>query len=199
AVSCKKSRRDFICNDDLLNESGGPVNFKQTEFKLELSERQIGMAETKSAYIALLISRHIQFVHGEDPKAKDFVSKLKKRERDWLKAAEVSKQEVDIAYELVEFCDAFSLLICQGLVQPEGRKIEISKGPDGRAYEMYASGDGLVVEPWPFETSSFNVSWECRTVSQLSFTNVAEFRDLVTGADVIAQHLSFFPAIKSDR
>jgi len=181
-------------NEDLLNESGGPVNFKQTGFNLELSERLIGMAETKSAYIALLISRHIQFVHGEDPKSKGFISDLRKRERDWLKAAGVSRKEVDLAYELVEFCDAFSLLICQGLVQPEGRKIEISKGPDGRAYEMYASGEGLVVEPWPFERSSFDVSWECRTVSQLSFTGVAEFREQVAKADVIARHLKLFSA-----
>ncbi|MES2458897.1 MAG: DUF3891 family protein [Bacteroidota bacterium] len=109
-------------NEDLLNESGGPANFKQTAFNLELSERLIGMAETKSAYIALLISRHIQFVHGEDPGVKDFISVLKKRERDWLKAAAISKQEVDLAYELVEFCDAFSLLVCQGLIQRKAGK-----------------------------------------------------------------------------
>ncbi|RZM26338.1 MAG: DUF3891 family protein [Pedobacter sp.] len=181
-------------NDDLLNESGGPVNFKQTGFKQELAQRLIGMAETKSAYIALLTSRHIQFVHGDDPKAKDFITGLKKRERDWLKAAGVNRQQVDLAYELVEFCDAFSLLICQDLVQPEGRKIEISSGPDGRAYEMYASGKGLVVEPWPFELSSFEVSWECRTLSQLSFTGLAEFREQVAKAAVVTRHLTLFDA-----
>lgn len=179
-------------NDELLNEAGGPVNFKHTNFKQELGERLIGMAETKSAYIALLISRHIQFVHGADPKAKGFVADLKKWESGWLKAAGVRGQEVDTAYELVEFCDAFSLLICQGLVQPEGRKIEISKGPDGRAYEMHASGVGLIVDPWPFEIDSFVVSWESRTVSQLSFANVAEFRQAVMKAQVVSQQLKLF-------
>ncbi|MES2458898.1 MAG: hypothetical protein V4594_25330 [Bacteroidota bacterium] len=59
---------------------------------------------------------------------------------------------------------------------------------------MYASGDGLVVEPWPFETSTFEVSWECRTVSQLSFATVAEFREQVAKADVVAQRLKLFAA-----
>jgi len=181
-------------NADLLNESGGPVNFKQTGFKLEYGQRLIGMAETKSAYIALLISRHIQFVHGDDPMAKTFIKGLKKREGLWLKAAGIDKQEVDQAYELVEFCDAFSLLICQGLVQPEGRKIEISKGPDGKAYEMYASGEGVIVKPWPFEIDSFVICWESRTISQLSFTSVAEFREQVSSAETIAQTLKFFRA-----
>ena len=181
-------------NEDLLNEVGGPVNFKQTDFKLEYGQRLIGMAETKSAYIALLISRHIQFVHGVDPKAKTFINGLKKKEGHWLKAAGIDRQEVDQAYELVEFCDAFSLLICQGLVQPEGRKVEISKGPDGRSYEMHASVDGLIVAPWPFEIDSFVVRWESRTISQLSFTSVAEFREQVTKAEVVAQEIKLVKA-----
>jgi len=179
-------------NDDLLNEAGGPVNFTQTGFKPELCKRLIGMAETKSAYVALLISRHIQFVYGEDPKAKNFISALKKREQDWLKTAVLRGKEVDTAYELVQFCDAFSLLICQGLVQPEGRKIEISRGPEGRAYDMHASGVGLIVDPWPFEIDSFVVSWESRTVSQLSFTSVADFREQVVKAPVVSHWLKLF-------
>ncbi|MHA4896271.1 DUF3891 family protein [Pedobacter sp. PWIIR3] len=181
-------------NQDLLNEAGGPANFKQTDFKLDYGERLIGMAETKSAYIALLISRHIQFVHGQDPRAKTFISGLKKREGNWLKAAGIRKQEVDQAYELVEFCDAFSLLICQGLVQPEGRKIEISNGPDGGAYEMHASGNGLIVSPWPFEVDSFVISWESRTISQLSFASTAEFREQFCKASVVTHQLEIFRA-----
>jgi hypothetical protein len=179
-------------NEDLLNEAGGPIDFKQTSFKREFAKRLIDMAETKSAYIALLISRHIRFVHGEDPKAKEFIADLKKSEKEWLKIAGVRGPEVDSAYELVEFCDAFSLLICQGLVQPEGRKIEISRGPDSKAYEMHASGDGLIVDPWPFDVDSFVVSWESRTVSQLSFANVAEFRAAIKKMDVLTQKLRLF-------
>jgi len=52
-------------NDNLLNDQGGPINFKNTDFELSYGKRLMAMAETKSAYIALLISRHIQFVHGK--------------------------------------------------------------------------------------------------------------------------------------
>lgn len=176
-------------NTDLLNEAGGPVNFKQTGFKLEYGERLIDMAETKSAYIALLISRHIQFIHGEDLNAKTFIRGLKKKEKNWLLVAGVKTQDVDRAYELLEFCDAFSLLICQGLVQPEGRKIEISKGPDGRAYEMRASGNDLIVEPWPYDVDSVVLSWESRTLSQLSFKSVELFRKAVIDANPVTHQL----------
>lgn len=176
-------------NDDLLNEQGGPVNFKQIEFNLEYAQRLIGMAETKSTYIALLISRHIQFVHGNDPKAKTFISGLKKRENVWMKASCSNISEVDRGYELLEFCDAFSLLICQKLVQPEHRKIEISKGPDGKAYEMWADADVVIVSPWPFEISSILLSWESRTLSQLSFKSVSEFKTAIEKSQVVTHEL----------
>lgn len=179
-------------NDDLLNEAGGPVNFKQTSFKLEFGQRLIALAETKSTYIALLISRHIQFVHGEDPNAKSFIHELKKREKNWLKASGSSPDEISRGYELLEFCDAFSLLICQNMVQPEHRKIEISTGPDGTAYEMYAAVDGVIVEPWPFEIDSLVLTWESRSLSQLSFKDVIEFRQSILNSDVLSHELKLF-------
>lgn len=176
-------------NDDLLNDMGGPVNFKQTGFRMDYAKRLIAMAETKSAYIASLISRHIQFVHGSDPKAKGFIRSLKAREKTWCRISKVSALEVTRAYELLEFCDAFSLLICQGLVQPEHRKIEISNGPEGKKYVMHTAEDALVVESWPFETDSFMLYWESRTLAELSFKSVEGFRTAVNGADVIVHQL----------
>lgn len=164
-------------NQDLLNKQGGPVNFKMTGFKKEYGTRLMQMAETKSAWVALMISRHIQFVHGEDPKALAFIAALKKREKVWMKALSVSADEVDSAYELLEFCDAFSLLICQLAIQPQQRKMDISTGPDGIMYTVFAKSDQvLVVDPWPFELDEFKISYESRTVSQLHFKNVGEFR-----------------------
>ncbi len=172
-------------NDNLLNDQGGPVNFKNTDFELSYGERLIAMAETKSAYIALLISRHIQFVHGKDPKAQKFISNLITKEKSWTKFAHTSKREVDRSYALLEFCDAFSLLICQGLVQPEQRKIEISNGPDGKIYDMHSRGERLIVFPWPFETNLFSVTYESRTLSALTFQSTAQFRRAVEQAEVV--------------
>jgi len=176
-------------NEDLLNPSGGPINFNTTSFKKEYADRLIAMAETKSAYIALLITRHILFVHGPDPKAASFIKALREREKKWIHVAQSSKEEVRRGYELLEFCDAFSLLICQQQIQPEQRKIEISSGPDGTAYEMHAVGEGLKVNPWPFEETSFVVSYESRILPQLAFKSTAEFRKMIADAEVKTHHL----------
>jgi hypothetical protein len=178
--------------DDLLNDKGGPVNFKETEFRQDYCETLIKMAETKSVYIALLTSRHIRFVHGDNENAKHFCEQLEKQEKDWLKISGLKLPDVISAYELLQFCDAFSLLICQGLVQPEQRKIEISKGPDGRAYEMHSSGDGKIsVSPWPFDEPKFTVGYESRTLSKLVFTDVEDFRKEVLFAEVNVKSLDF--------
>lgn len=177
-------------NNDLLNDLGGPVNFKETEFRGDYANRLIAMAETKSAYVALLLSRHVQFVHGNNPEATGFITKLKKREKDWLKISGATVSDVGSAYELLEFSDAFSLLICQQLVQPERRKIEISKGPDGKAYEMFTNKNGICVSPWPFDVESFMVTWESRTILQLTFSNLEEFREAIKKTDVTTHQLT---------
>lgn len=172
-------------NDDLLNEHGGPVNYKMTSFRKDYCERQLEMALTKSRYISLLIARHIHFVHGNDPRAKAFCKDLAKKERSWLADTRATKEDIDASYELLEFCDAFSLLICQGLIQPEKRKIEISNGPDGAIYTLFAASDkSLIVEKWPFEPKEFKISYESRTLSQLSFKSVASFKKAVDLAKV---------------
>ena len=176
-------------NKDLINENGGPINFKDTDFDQEKCDKQLAMAETKSAYIALLVSRHTQFLHGAEPRAKEYIADLKKREKIWMKVAGISEEELCRGYELLEFCDAFSLLICQGLVQPEQRSIEISNGPDGTPYKMHAEKDKLIVEPWPFEVPSFKVSYELRTLAQLSFKTSEELRGLLADSMPVLQEM----------
>ncbi len=172
-------------DDQLLNENGGPVNFKMTGFREAFCERQVNMALTKSRYVALLTARHIHFVHGNDPAAKTFCQELSRKEKVWLAESGSSKREVDASYELLEFCDAFSLLICQGLIQPEQRKIEISNGPDKKPYTFFMAKDGsLVVEDWPFQPDVFKIVYESRTLTQLSFKDVGSFKKAVNLAKV---------------
>jgi len=171
-------------NDKLLDNNGAPLNFKETTFETNKAQRLIDMAETKSSYIALLISRHLQFVHGDDPTSKDFLKKLLHKEKSWLQTAGTTVKEIDRSYGLLEFCDAFSLLLCQGLVQPEGRRIQIGNGPDRRSYDMHMDNGKLKVTPWPFEDTSFVVSYESRTINQLSFAHDKDFRSAIRAAKV---------------
>ena len=168
----------------LIDGNGAPINFKETTFDLEASTRLIDMALTKSRFITLLLNRHIRFTHGEDPSAKEFVSMLQKQERTWLKEAGIKKKDLDMAYELLEFCDAFSLLICQSLIPPEGRKLEISCGPDGIFYNLFEKDSAIIVEPWPFSVDKFEVGFEWRTIKQLKFDSDDQFRQMLKVSDV---------------
>ncbi len=172
-------------DEQLLNENGGPVDYRMTRFRKDYCERQLKMALTKSRYIALLIARHIHFVHGAEPLAKAFCKDLEKKERIWIKESGATAVEIFASYELLEFCDAFSLLICQNQIQPEQRKIEISNGPDGQSYSFFKHDDGaLIVEDWPFQLDEFKIVYESRTLSQLSFKDVPSFKKAVDLARV---------------
>ena len=177
-------------NKNLIDANGAPLNFKATTFEKDKSQRLIDMAQTKCAYIALLQSRHLHFVHGKDPGAQTFLKRLGKSERNWLKTAGTTPDEVDHSYQLLEFCDAFSLLLCQQLIQPEGRRIQIGTGPDQRSYDLFQNGDQLHVSPWPFEEDRFEVSYESRTLSQLSFSSSKALKSAIQKADTNTHRLN---------
>jgi hypothetical protein len=179
-------------NEDLLNENGGPVNFKMSVFRRSQSERLLNMAITKGRYVALLIAKHINFVHGNDPEGKRFCAEVKKNEQRWLKEAKTTAAALNSSYELLEFCDALSLLICQDMIQPEQRRIEISSGPDGKSYSLYSGpNQELIVEEWPFEVSEFTVNFESRHVKQLAFKDVQTFRKAVFDSEVHLHEITF--------
>jgi len=175
----------------LLTISGGPKNFVMTRFEKEYASRLMTMALTKGRYIGLLVARHMNFLYSADPAGRRFCAELKKQEPTWLKEAKASVQELDASYRLLEFCDAFSLLICQGMVQPEQRRMEISDGPDGKFYELFSDESGaLIVEGWPFEVPEFQISYESRLVEQLEFKSEAEFRKALRESPVVVNELT---------
>ena len=177
---------------DLLEETGGPKNFKAIPFDEAYCERLLNLSLAKGRYIALMIARHISFLYGQDPHAQSYCSDLKKREIKWIKEANTKAEEVDKSYQLLEFCDALSLLICQQAVQPEKRNIEISKGPDGKSYQLSAKDNQqLTVSPWPFEPDTFTVSYESRLLTQLTFTDSEEFKALFFSAPVDLHQVIF--------
>ncbi len=161
----------------LLTPAGGPLNLGMGTFDEKLSKLLMNMAITKSSFTALLILKHIHFTHGGDPKAIAFLKSQKKKESMWLKSANVTIGEVNQAYEILEFCDAFSLLICKEVIQNEKRKMEISTGPDGRMFSVFAGNDCLIVKPWPFEPKEFEVAFEIRRINKLTFKSDHEFRN----------------------
>jgi hypothetical protein len=174
-----------LANPEINPGTGGPTNFKMKAFDVGYCDRLLELAFAKGRYIGMLIARHIHFLYKEDQASKSYCEKLKQNEDKWLAEAGATSEEIAASYELLEFCDAFSLIICQGLMQPENRKMEISSGPDGLSYELTMPEPGkLCVTPWPFEQKSFQVNYESRCIGQLTFKNAAELKKKLNAADV---------------
>ena len=185
AIACHDDQNLEFEDREQLQAAGGPMSFKMNSFDKNYSDHLLNMGMARSRYIGLLMARHLIFLYGDDPKAKVYSKQLKTKERVWLKQAEISTGELDHAYQLLEFCDAFSLLICRNLVQPEQRTMEISKGPDNNPYELSQQDAGqLRVSPWPFSVDKFDLSYELRVVKQLSFTSDQAFHKALLAAPV---------------
>ncbi len=175
--------------DDLITEKGGPVNFKMKTFELPHCLQMIDFSLSKSRYIALLTSMHINFLHVKEaqtnPEAKAFLQEQEKLRETWRNELKISLDEAEKTYALLEWCDAFSLLICQKLYQPEQRSIEISNGPDEQGNQLVQLDAGtLTVKPWPFEAEKFFIRYDSRMISKLSFADSADFKRCLLAAEV---------------
>lgn len=185
---------EFASDESLLNNNGGPLNFKMRKFEKKKCDELLQMALSKSTYIALLTSRHIQFLHedSEDQIARKYCRNLKKLDKKWIKIAACTEDEVNHAYAILQWCDALSLLICQQLIQPEDRKIEVSAGPENQSYRLHSPEENVLsVHPWPFESENFGIHYESKTISQLEFKSENEFRDLLKSTVPILHRYQF--------
>jgi predicted transcriptional regulator len=176
--------------DDLLTLQGGPVDFKMKRFEPEHSQRLHDFSVSKSRYIALLTSMHMVFLYAREtninPLVKPFLAEQEKLQKAWRKALKITQKEATRIYGLLEWCDAFSLLLAQHEVQPENRTIEVSRGPDKRQYKLMQNSNGsLTVKPWPFDEKRFSLSLESRKLATLQFKSCEQFKKELAEADVV--------------
>jgi hypothetical protein len=175
--------------ENLLTETGGPLNFAMKKFDLAHCRELSTLTISKSRYIALLTSLHMDFLYrkevAENEAAKVFLKEQQKLREGWRKELGMTAEELKKIYTLLEWCDALSLLLCQGQLQPEKRATEISTGPGGVLHHLSQVGEtDLTIQPWPFEAKSFDLYFEYRIISQLQFKNNAEFRAAFLAAPV---------------
>lgn len=178
-----------LAGEKLLTEAGGPLHFAMKQFDLQHCLQLSTLTLTKSRYIALLTSLHMEFLHAKEARqnkiAAGFLQDQKALRKQWRQQLGISEEESKKIYCLLEWCDAFSLLICQNLVQPEKRGIEISSAANGSVYQLYQTQpQTLTVAPWPFEVNDFEVRYETRHIAQLKFETSAEFRAAFLDAEI---------------
>ena len=192
AIAEHDDAENELDGENLITGTGGPLNFAMKRFDLAHANKLASLTITKSRYIALLTSMHMTFLYGKDQGdiagARAFLEEQKRLQERWRKELGLSKEEVLRIYDLLEWCDALSLLICKGDMQPEQRGLEISTGPDKKMYRLVQVNEAtLSVEPWPFEQDSFTINYETRMIPQIQFDSSEAFRKAFLEAEVSEQ------------
>ncbi|OAQ41695.1 hypothetical protein A5893_00870 [Pedobacter psychrophilus] len=181
-----------------LTQAGAPRHFivsdgsKKTDLKRQINVMEI--ATSKSQLNALLTSLHIDFISEDngDKKLEAFLKEQGKIRKNILKHLDIDQNYADRLYRFVEWCDAFSLLICMDKIQPEGRKMEISKSPDGDMNQVsYKAENVITVSPWVFKNDTFKVFYEYKIVEQLKFDSIEEFDKVCKAAEVQREEFIF--------
>jgi len=184
-----------------LTEAGAPRHFMVSDDskKSDLTQQVnvIEISSSKSQLNALLTSLHMKFLYGgrKDGEDKELDAFLKDQEKfrvNALKNLDIDKKYADRLYRFLEWCDAFSLLICMDKIQPKGRKMEISRSPDGDMNQtFYKTNNDITVEPWVFKNDSFKVFYEYKILEQLKFNSVEEFNEVCKNTPVQRQEFIF--------
>ena len=184
-----------------LTEMGVPRHFmvsdEATKFDLTQKLSVMELSSSKSQLNALLTSLHMKFLYsGEQRKTDkdldDFLKDQEKFRNSILKDLEIDKKYADRLYRFMEWCDAFSLLICMDKIQPEGRKMEISQSPDGDMNQtFYTPSNEISVQPWCFKNDTFKVFYEYKIIEQLKFDSIEEFDTVCRATPVQREEFVF--------
>ena len=184
-----------------LTEMGVPRHFmvsdEATKFDLTQKLSVMELSSSKSQLNALLTSLHMKFLYsGEQRKTDkdldDFLKDQEKFRNSILKDLEIDKKYADRLYRFMEWCDAFSLLICMDKIQPEGRKMEISQSPDGDMNQtFYTPSNEISVQPWCFKNDTFKVFYEYKIIKQLKFDSIEEFDTVCRATPVQREEFVF--------
>ncbi|GAA4404896.1 hypothetical protein GCM10023187_22760 [Nibrella viscosa] len=172
-----------------LTTAGAPMDFQILEYSVEQCRNMIRIGLEKSRWNALMLSMHTSFLYeskrGQDPELDAYLDQQRKNQQMWRKQCQASKLEAEYAYNFLQWCDALSLILCQGQVPPEERRLEVSAGPDKVPYFIQQRKDNtLLINPWPFQDSQFAVHVEIHQVQQLRFRNDQELFDALQEAPV---------------
>lgn len=182
-----------------LTELGAPKDF--TQFKYSANERfteakrRIENGYRKHRWIGLLAGRHAEELYKSNSITKrldELITNERRKRRSILRDLKVTEEKLEAAYSALQWCDRLSLILCQNAVPAMHRRVEIAKLLDQVRYETWERENGkLMIEPWPFASSSITVSLEVRTVTQLAFRSDTELEKALLDCDVEERNWTF--------
>ena len=182
-----------------LTEAGAPKDFKMDKDSsdaLEHAKRLYTNAGQKSQLVALLVSRHLDFLYNttefRDEPIIQFLKQLKEDRKKQRKLYELTVKDVDHLYNILLFSDRCSLIVCQELIPEVGRSLEINKTIDDKTYFISENNDGTTtIKPWCFKGDSFAISYEYRILKKLTFKNNKELESALNSAEIFLQTYTF--------
>lgn len=179
-----------------LTKVGTPLPFQVLEYSVDQCRRMIEIGLQKSYWNALMLSMHTSFLYepkrGKDKSLDTFLDEQVENQIKWRKQYKATKAEAQYAYAFVQWCDALSLILCLNQLPPEGRRLEISTGPDGISYYIQQRKDNsLCIDPWPFDIRELAVHVETFQLTQVVFSNDKELRDALQKAPIVRKEWVF--------
>lgn len=164
-----------------LNEANAPLDYRDEDRNdLRQAVKAVNNALHKSTFIALMVSRHCHELYKDlgTSNAENFISEQKNIRKQLRKHLNLNKKTVDAAYMYVRWCDELSLLLCQGDIPGENRKIEVRPLPEIDMVSVSRADDGtFCMHPWCFEAEEVALSVEHFIVEQLTFKNDKELKE----------------------
>lgn len=167
-----------------LSELGVPLDFTEGSSSvadgLMRMKRTLKSARNKSAWVRLLISYHLEFLNldlaGESKQIKDFLKNEEKERHESLKQFGVSDKKARAYYEFLRFCDRLSLILCKDEAPEANRLLEINSSINGEKYFIKKTeNDELVISPWIFSSTKFELSVEERILKETKFSSSKAF------------------------
>lgn len=172
-----------------LTPAGAPANFTMLPFSLEQARQVMDEAAFQGRWRSLLTSMHLSFLYeelrGQEEKNDAFLDEQFTNQIRWRRELQINKPKAQQAYDLMQWCDRFSLILCRNQLPEAERTLEISQGPDGVRYDVMQLNNGdIQVNPWPFQQKRFTVSVEASYLSQLQFSDESELTQALQQAPI---------------
>jgi hypothetical protein len=181
-----------------LTDLGAPKDFTQFSFtareRLEEVRRRLDSGYRKHRWVGLLAGRHAEHLYCEAPVSKNLDALLteeRSKRAVMLEKLGSSNAALEAAYEVLQWCDRASLILCQAVLPAMNRRIEVTL-LRGKRHEVWENEDKTVcVEPWPFSSMNFDVHVEVRTVQQLTFKSDQELERCLWASAVTDRKWNF--------
>ena len=172
-----------------LTPAGAPADFTTKDFSPEQAHELMREARFQGRWRSLLTSMHLSFLYeelrGQSPETDSFLDELRQCQQQWRGELKLKKDDAEQAYALLHWCDRLSLILCRHELPEMERLLEVSRGPDGRRYDVRQRPDGTVqVEPWPFGPAEFAVTVEAAGLRQLQFKDDEELSAAIKAAPI---------------